>query len=80
MKVVLQRVSEASVTIGGIQVAAIGKGLLILLGIEDADNQDDIDWLCNKIVNLRVFADTDGVMNLSVKETDGDIIVVSQFT
>ncbi|HMI07199.1 MAG TPA: D-aminoacyl-tRNA deacylase [Flavobacterium sp.] len=80
MKVVLQRVSEASVVIEGNKVADIQNGLLVLLGIEDADNSEDIDWLANKIVNLRIFADESGVMNLSVKETDGDIIVVSQFT
>lgn len=80
MRVVLQRVSEASVTIDGNKVADIKSGLLILLGIENADNQDDIDWLANKIINLRIFGDADGVMNLSVKEIGGEIIVVSQFT
>lgn len=80
MKVVLQRVSEASVTIDGAKVADIKNGLLVLLGIEDADTPEDIDWLCNKIVNLRIFGDANGVMNLSVKETDGEMIVVSQFT
>ena len=80
MKAVLQRVSEASVTIGGIKVAQIGKGLLILLGIEDADTHEDIEWLTAKIVKLRIFGDSNGVMNLSVQETGGDVIVVSQFT
>lgn len=80
MKAVLQRVSNASVTIDGSIVAQIGSGLLILVGIEDEDNQEDIDWLTAKIVNLRIFGDENGVMNLSVKETGGDIIAVSQFT
>ena len=80
MKAVLQRVSEASVTIGGSKVAQIGTGLLILLGIEDADTHDDIEWLTAKIVKLRIFGDSNGVMNLSVQETGGDVIVVSQFT
>jgi D-tyrosyl-tRNA(Tyr) deacylase len=80
MKAVIQRVSEASVTISGDKVASIGKGLLILLGIEDADSTDDIQWLTAKIANLRIFGDGNGVMNLSVKECDGDMIVVSQFT
>lgn len=67
-------------TIGAAKVADIKNGLLVLLGIEDADTPEDIDWLCNKIVNLRIFGDANGVMNLSVKETDGEMIVVSQFT
>ena len=80
MKVVIQRVSEASVTIDEIVVASIAKGLLVLVGIEEADTSEDIDWLSSKITNLRIFSDDDGVMNLSVKDTKGDIIVVSQFT
>lgn len=80
MKAVIQRVSEASVTIGGNKVAEIGKGLLVLVGVEDTSNQEDIIWLSSKIVNLRVFGDENEVMNLSVKDVDGDIIVVSQFT
>jgi D-tyrosyl-tRNA(Tyr) deacylase len=80
MKVVLQRVSEASVTVAKKKVANIQKGLLVLVGIEEADTQDDIDWLVNKIVNLRIFGDKNDVMNLSVKDIHGDIIVVSQFT
>ena len=80
MKVVIQRVSQSSVTIDNKVVANIQKGLLMLIGIEDADNQDDIDWLVSKIVNLRIFADANGVMNLSIKDIDGEIIVVSQFT
>ncbi len=80
MIAVIQRVSEASVTIDGIVKSKIQKGLLVLLGIEAADNQEDIAWLANKIVNLRIFNDGEGVMNVSVKDEGGDIIVVSQFT
>lgn len=80
MRAVIQRVSEASVTINKQVKSAIGKGLLILLGIEDADTPDDIAWLSKKIVNLRIFNDQNEVMNLSVKETDGDLLLVSQFT
>ena len=80
MKAVLQRVSEASVTIDGEVVASINGGLLILVGIEEADTQEDIIWLTNKIAKLRIFGDANGVMNLSVQETGGDIIIVSQFT
>ena len=80
MKVVIQRVTSASVTIDSKIVADIQKGLLVLVGIEDADSQEDIDWLTVKIVNLRIFGDENDVMNLSVKDVDGDIIVVSQFT
>lgn len=80
MKAVIQRVTEASVTISGNKVADIGTGLLILVGIEDADTQEDIEWLAAKIVKLRIFGDADGVMNLAVQDVDGDIIVVSQFT
>lgn len=80
MKVVIQRVSHASVTIDGIKTADIQAGLLILLGIENADTTEDIEWLTAKIARLRIFGDEDGVMNLSVQDIDGDIIVVSQFT
>lgn len=80
MKTVIQRVSQASVTIDSKIVADIQKGLLVLVGIEDADNQEDIDWLCQKIANLRIFGDENEVMNLSIKDVDGEIIVVSQFT
>ena len=80
MKVVIQRVSEASVTIGQNIVAQINKGLLILVGIESEDNLEDINWLVSKIVYLRIFEDANNVMNLSVKDIDGEIIVVSQFT
>ena len=80
MKTVIQRVSSASVTIDSKIVADIQKGLLVLIGIEDADNQEDTNWLCQKIANLRIFGDENDVMNLSVKDIDGDVIVVSQFT
>ncbi|EDP72306.1 D-tyrosyl-tRNA deacylase [Flavobacteriales bacterium ALC-1] len=80
MKVVIQRVSEASVVIDNAKVAFIQKGLLVLLGIVNEDNQDDIDWLCKKIVNLRIFPDENGVMNTSLLDAEGDVIVVSQFT
>ena len=80
MKTVIQRVSSASVTIDNKIVADIQKGLLVLVGIEDADVQEDINWLCLKIANLRIFGDKKDVMNLSVKDINGEIIVVSQFT
>ena len=80
MKVVVQRVSKVSVTIDGEKMAQIENGLLILLGIVNEDTQQDIDWISNKIVNLRVFGDEKGVMNKSILDADGDIIVVSQFT
>lgn len=80
MRVVIQRVSHASVTINGHCKAAIQNGFMILVGIEDLDNQEDIDWLCKKIVNLRVFDDENGVMNKSILDTGGDILVISQFT
>jgi D-tyrosyl-tRNA(Tyr) deacylase len=80
MKTVIQRVSSASVTIDSKIVADIHKGLLVLVGIENADNQEDTNWLCQKIANLRIFGDENDVMNLSVKDIDGDVIVVSQFT
>ncbi|MFT7335784.1 MAG: D-tyrosyl-tRNA(Tyr) deacylase [Porticoccaceae bacterium] len=80
MKIVLQRVSSASVTIEKKIVAEIQKGLVILIGIETADLQEDIDWLVGKITKIRIFEDESQVMNLSVKDIDGEIIVVSQFT
>lgn len=80
MKTVIQRVSSASVTVDEKIVANIQKGLLVLVGIEDADTQEDIDWLTSKIVNLRIFGDENDIMNLSVQDIDGNIIVVSQFT
>ena len=80
MRVVIQRVTDASVTIDNEVVSSINKGLLILVGIEDADTKEDIEWLSNKIVHLRIFDDADKVPNLSIKETGGDILLVSQFT
>jgi D-tyrosyl-tRNA(Tyr) deacylase len=80
MIAVIQRVLSASVTIENREVASIGTGLLILVGIEDADSGEDVLWLANKIANLRVFNDDIGVMNISVKDIQGDVIVVSQFT
>jgi D-tyrosyl-tRNA(Tyr) deacylase len=80
LKVVIQRVSEASVTIDQNIVAQIHQGLLVLVGIESEDNLEDINWLVSKIVYLRIFGDEKNVMNLSVKDSDGEIIVVSQFT
>ena len=80
MKIVIQRVSEASVTINEIKVASIKKGLLILLGIVDDDTQDDIDFLVGKVANLRIFNDENEVMNTSLLDIDGEVIVVSQFT
>ena len=80
MKAVIQRVSQSSVTINNEIVAQIQQGLLVLVGIEDADNQEDINWLTSKIANLRIFADENEVMNLSLKDIDGEMIVVSQFT
>lgn len=80
MRIVIQRVSEASVTIDSKIVAQIDNGLLVLVGIEDEDTLEDCNWLVSKIVNLRIFPDENEVMNLSVKDIDGNIIVVSQFT
>lgn len=80
MRVVIQRVSHASVTIEGKCKSAIDKGLLILVGIEEADGKEDIEWLVNKIVNIRIFDDENGVMNKSVLDTKGDILIISQFT
>ena len=80
MKAVLQRVSQASVTINNQKVAQIEQGLLVLVGIVEEDTQEDINWLVNKILNCRIFSDENGVMNKSVKDIDGDVIVVSQFT
>lgn len=80
MKIVLQRVSEASVTVDGQKTADIKKGLLVLVGIEDADTQEDIDWLAGKIIKMRIFGDENDVINCSVQDIDGEIIVVSQFT
>ena len=80
MRVVLQRVSSASVTVSEKIVGEIQKGLLVLVGIEDADIQEDIDWLVGKITQLRIFGDANEIMNLSVEEVNGDVLVVSQFT
>ena len=80
MRVVIQKVTEASVSIENQIVASIDKGLLVLVGIEDGDTNEDIAWLSSKIVNLRVFDDDNGVMNLSVKEVEGEVLIVSQFT
>jgi D-tyrosyl-tRNA(Tyr) deacylase len=80
MRAVIQRVSEASVTISGQVRGAIQRGLVLLLGVEAADTEEDIEWLSRKIVRLRIFNDENGVINLSVKEVDGDILLISQFT
>lgn len=80
MRVIIQRVSEASVTIDAHVKSSIGHGFLILLGITHQDTQEDIDWLTNKIIGLRVFSDENGAMNLAVKDVDGDLLVISQFT
>lgn len=80
MRVVIQRVSEASVTIDGLVKSAIGHGLLVLLGIAENDTTTDADWLIQKIVQLRIFPDENGLMNLSIKQIDGELLLVSQFT
>ena len=80
MRVVNQKVTQASVSIENQIVASIDKGLLVLVGIEDGDTNEDIAWLSSKIVNLRIFDDANGVMNLSVKEVEGEVLIVSQFT
>ena len=80
MRVVIQRVTEASVKVDGKVTGAINKGLLILVGIEDADTQEDIDWLTKKIVGLRIFDDENGIMNLSIGDVKGGLLAVSQFT
>ena len=80
MRTVIQRVSHASVTINGVVKSAIEGGLLVLVGVEDADTEDDIQWLCKKIVGLRVFDDENGVMNKNIVDAGGDILVISQFT
>jgi D-tyrosyl-tRNA(Tyr) deacylase len=80
MRLVIQRVKEASVKVEGALIGAIQNGLMILVGIEDADSQEDIEWLAAKVSNLRIFDDAEGVMNLSVKEVQGDILLISQFT
>jgi D-tyrosyl-tRNA(Tyr) deacylase len=80
MRAVIQRVSKASVTIGGVEKTRIQTGLLILLGIEISDNEEDVEWLSGKVERLRIFPDNNGVMNLSIKDINGDVMVVSQFT
>lgn len=80
MRVVIQRVTRASVTIDGVCKSAIKEGFMVLVGIEEADTQEDADWLCKKIVNLRVFDDENGVMNKSILDVQGEILVISQFT
>jgi D-aminoacyl-tRNA deacylase len=80
MRAVIQRVNRAAVTVDGEIRSAIDNGLLVLVGIEDADTRDDLEWLSSKIVNLRIFNDSEGVMNVAVRENGGDILLVSQFT
>lgn len=80
MRVLIQRVTKASVTINNTIKSTIGKGLLILVGVEGSDNRDDIEWLCNKIINLRIFNDENGVMNLSALDINAEVLIVSQFT
>ncbi|PZR29713.1 MAG: D-tyrosyl-tRNA(Tyr) deacylase [Citrobacter freundii] len=80
MRAVIQRVTKAGVTINGVQKSSIRDGLLILLGVEDADTEEDVQWLSAKMVNLRIFNDENGVMNRSVKEINGEILLISQFT
>jgi D-tyrosyl-tRNA(Tyr) deacylase len=80
MRAVIQRVADASVTVDGDIVGTIQKGLLIFLGIEDADTSRDIEWLSSKIVNLRIFNDEQGIMNISIKDIDGGLLLISQFT
>lgn len=80
MRIVIQRVSHASVTINGVCKSAIKEGFMILVGIEEADTQEDANWLCRKVINLRVFDDEAGVMNKSILDIDGNILVISQFT
>ena len=80
MRILIQRVLQASVTIGGSTKSQIGHGMLILVGIEEADTAEDMEWLCNKVVKLRIFDDENGVMNLDIGQTGGELLVVSQFT
>ena len=80
MRVLVQRVKKASVTIGNEMKSSIGPGMLVLVGVESEDSEHDISWLCNKLAGLRIFDDNDGIMNLSLKDTGGDILAVSQFT
>jgi D-aminoacyl-tRNA deacylase len=80
MRAVIQRVKKANVEIDGKLHARIGPGLLVFIGIEDSDNEEDIDWLCGKIIRLRIFSDSEGIMNLPVTDINGEILVISQFT
>jgi D-tyrosyl-tRNA(Tyr) deacylase len=80
MMVVIQRVSEAGVTINGILKGRIGQGLLVLVGVGQQDTEEDADWLCKKIINMRIFSDAEGKMNLSLKEINGELLIISQFT
>jgi D-tyrosyl-tRNA(Tyr) deacylase len=80
MRAVIQRVSKASVTINNVVAGSIGKGIVVLLGVEDADTVSDVEWLAAKIVNLRIFDDAAGVMNINLQEAQGDILLISQFT
>lgn len=80
MRLVIQRVSHASVTINGVRKSAIKEGFMILVGIEEADTKEDADWLCKKVIGLRVFDDENGVMNKSIMDINGEILIVSQFT
>lgn len=80
MRILIQRCSQASVTIDGADKRSIGQGLVVLLGIEEADSSEDIAWLCKKLLQMRIFPDEEGVMNRSVLDTQGDILLVSQFT
>ncbi len=80
MRIVVQRVAKASVTIGGVLRSEIGKGMLVLVGIEDADGSDDVEWLCSKLSKLRIFEDDKAAMNLDISSVDGSFLVVSQFT
>lgn len=80
MRLVIQRVARASVTIGGVLKSEIGNGLMILLGVEDADSQEDVEWLCQKVTKLRIFEDDGNAMNLDISQVGGEFLVVSQFT
>ena len=80
MRIVIQRVSEASVTVAGEVISKIGKGMMILLGIEDADTEEDVEWLCNKLSKLRIFSDENDAMNIDINQIEGSFLVVSQFT
>ena len=80
MRIIIQRVAQSEVTIGGRSVGKIGKGMMILLGVEAADTIEDIEWLCKKVAQLRIFDDNEGVMNLNIEQVSGEVLVVSQFT